>query len=85
MNLLSERIENKIKKLIKYEDERYAGLEHLDSEIVKDIIRFAFMDGMRMGYNECSMLTQRSYRSIFKFKGYLKKDNEHESNEPNKL
>ena len=76
MDLLKERTENKIEKIIEHEDERYAGLDNLDADMVRDIIRFSFMAGMRMGYNECSMLTQRSYRAIFKFKNYLKKEDE---------
>ena len=66
MDLLNERIEKKIGKIVEHEDERYAGLDNLDGDMVRDIIRYSFMDDMRMGYNECSMLTQRSYRAIFK-------------------
>ena len=78
MEKLNDRIEQKIKKIIKFEDVRYAGLDGLNGEMVKKIIRSAFLSCMRMGYNECSMLTQRSYRAIFKFNERLKKDESEE-------
>lgn len=71
---LEERIEQKIDKIIQQQEEMYYGLEGLDEEMVKKIIRYVFMAGMKMGYNECSALTQRSYRAIFKFKKYINKE-----------